>query len=90
DSRWSDLCFVANLEGAPRKMVPAEHLPAEIAAAKGLRDESPSGGGSSGGWKPLLVTPRLAESRETEIRFDEGVTLANGHGVLFGYDPGSV
>ncbi|MFW6228351.1 MAG: glucosylglycerol hydrolase [Alkalispirochaeta sp.] len=89
DSRWSDLCFVANLEGAPRRVVPAEHLPAEVAAAKGLRDEGPDGGGLSGGWQPLLVTPRLAESRGEAIWFDEAVPLANGHGVLFGYDPGS-
>jgi len=92
DSCSTDLFLVANLEGAPRTVVPVEHLPEKVASATGINGVGRTGAGpdrGSGVWRPLLVTPRLAESLTGELRIGEAVTLANGQGVLFEFDTGS-
>ncbi len=67
------LFLVANMEGAPREVLPAE-LAAGAAGATGAADESRQ-------WKPVLITPLLR--KRTTIAFDAPLTLHNGEAALF-------
>lgn len=69
-SAWETLFFAANMEGAPRSVVPEELI-------------HEFGGDAAAAWSPVVTTPSLAAA-EQALTPDRRITLRNGEALLLG------